>query len=572
MKSIDRQLSDHFRAVIEKIFPGCGEAAPAVVPTADPRHGDFQSNAAMALARKIRRPPMESAQKIAEAADPLPIPGSVSVAPPGFVNIRIDPASLAAYLDELSRDERLAADRTGNPERIVLDYSSPNVAKPMHIGHLRSTILGNALDRMLRFEGHTVISDNHLGDWGTQFGILLLGYRRMLDREAYERDPVGELERIYAATYADAKEDPALMEEARRELVALQKGDPERKRLWEEFVARSLEAFREIYDRLDIRFDMVRGESAYHEELADVVRLLRDRGLARESEGAQVVFFEEDEKLPPFIVRKQDGGFNYATTDIATLRYRMDELRADRVIYVTDERQQLHFRQLFAVARKLGWPVKTEHVWFGLMRLPDATFSTRDGNVIHLERFLDAAEEKAFEVVTSVSPDLPEDERRRIARVVGLGAAKYADLSQNRQSTVVFTWEKALSLDGNTAPYVQYAYARIRSVLRKYAGNFPGNDPESFPIRLDEPAEGEIARRLVRFPSSLHRAVEQRRPNLLTDYLFELASAYNRFYQTVPFLRAPDGIRESRLRLCILVARTLKLGLNLIGVDVLERM
>lgn len=574
MTSVETELCAFFREAIGRAFPGSGEEAPALTPTGSVQHGDFQSNAALALARSVRRPPLDVAQTILDAAGTLPFGAEAWVAPPGFINVRLGAEETAAYLDRVDGDHRLAADTIATPERIVLDYSSPNVAKPMHIGHLRSTILGAALDRMLRFQGHDVVSDNHLGDWGTQFGILLVGYRNALDRSRYDADPVGELERVYAVTYARAKDDPAVMEEARAELVALQGGDEGRRRLWTEFVARSRTEFDRVYRRLGVRFDLERGESAYRDDLPEVVRELAARGIARASEGAQVVFFDDagDASLPPFIVRKQDGAYNYATTDLATLRYRIRDLGADRIVYVTDERQQLHFRQLFATAQRLGWPVRTEHVWFGLMRLPEGTFSTREGNVIRLERLLDAAEARAFDVVGKVNPDLPETERREIARVVGLGAIRYADLSQNRQSTVTFTWEKALSLDGNTAPYLQYACARIRSVLRKYEETVPGGKIDAAAIRIGEPAEGEVVRRLIRFPGALRRATEQRRPNMLTDYLFDLASAYNTLYQTVPFLRAPDGVRESRLRICRLVAKTLKLGLSLIGVETLERM
>lgn len=574
MISVERELDAFLSEAIDRAFPGAGGKAPGLVPTGNPEHGDFQSNAALALAKRVRRPPLDVATTILATAGALPFAAESAIAPPGFINLRLGAAETAAYLEGVDGDDRLAADTAATPERIVLDYSSPNVAKPMHIGHLRSTILGDALDRMLRFQGHDVVSDNHLGDWGTQFGILLVGYNDALDRSRYDADPVAELERVYAVTYARAREDPEVMDRARAELVALQQGDERRRRLWGEFVARSKAEFDRTYSRLGVRFDLERGESAYRDDLPGIVEELVSRGIARESEGAQVVFFDEtgDAKLPPFIVRKQDGAYNYATTDLATLRYRVRRLEADRVVYVTDERQQLHFRQLFATARRLGWSTPTEHIWFGLMRLPEGTFSTREGNVIRLEKLLDAAEAKAFEAVSEVNPDLPKEEREEIARVVGLGAIRYADLSQNRQSTVVFTWEKALSLDGNTAPYLQYAYARIRSVLRKYEETVPGGSIERAPIRIGEPAEREVVRRLIRFPGALRRATEQRRPNMLTDYLFDLASAYNTFYQNVPFLRAPDGVRESRLRICRLVARTLKLGLSLVGVETLERM
>ncbi len=542
-----------------------------VAPASNPRFGDYQFNGAMGLAKRLKRPPREIAEQVVAGIQGEPWLERAEVAGPGFVNLRVSDGWLAGRVQEVTADERLGVETPGEGRTVVIDYSSPNVAKPMHIGHIRSTILGSALDRIHRFLGFQVIADNHIGDWGTQFGILLVGFRKFGDRQAFERAPIEELERVYVECYGKAREDDALMEEARRELVRLQQGDPENRRMWETFVRASLEEFEKIYRRLGVSFDVTLGESFYNDRLPGIVADLEKRGIATRSDGALVVFLEE-EGLPPFLVQKSDGGFNYATTDIATLLYRVERWRPAKILYVTDERQQLHFRQLFAVARRLGVEVETEHIWFGVMRLPEGTFSTRDGNVIRLERFLDEAEAKAYEVAHRLNPSLEEEVKREIARKVGLGAVKYMDLSQNRQSTVLFTWERALSLEGNSAPYLQYTYARIRSVFRKYRDEHGGGDVRGKAVSLGEEMEREIAKRLLEFPEHVYRSAWSYRPNQLTDYLYDLASLYNRFYQNVPFLKAPAGIRESRLILCDLVGRVIEKGLGLLGIEVPERM
>ncbi len=542
-----------------------------VAPTTNPSFGDYQFNGAMGLAKRLGQPPREIAGEVADKIQGLPWLEKVEVAGPGFVNLWTSRSWLAGRVGEVAGDPRLGVETPGEGRTVVLDYSSPNVAKPMHIGHIRSTILGSALYRMHRFLGYRVVADNHIGDWGTQFGILLAGYRRLGDDQALENDPIEELERVYVACYAQAKEDPALMEEAKQELVRLQQGDPDNRALWERFVQASLKSFEKIYKRLDVTFDETLGESFYNDRLPPLVEDLKAKGLARESDGADVIFLEAED-LPPFIIRKSDGGFNYATTDIATILYRMEQWDPDRILYVTDERQQLHFHQLFTVARRLAVGAELEHIWFGVMRLPEGTFSTRDGNVIRLELLLDEAEQKAYNEVHRLNPGMEESEKREVARKVGLGAVKYADLSQNRQSVIQFTWEKALSLEGNSAPYLQYVYARIQSVFRKYNETCDPAGLGKAPVLLQEEIEVEISKRILEFPDFLHRAVSAYRPNLLTDYLFDLASLYNRFYQNVPFLKAPEGIRESRLILCRQVARIIQTGLDLLGIEVPERM
>lgn len=557
-----------FRAVLpEGDFDG---VKLDVVPTADEQFGDYQCNAAMAVAKRVRLPPREVAQRLlADGALPDGV-ARAEIAGPGFINFHLDDAALARRLEAMQADPRIGVPTPGEGRTVILDYSSPNIAKPMHIGHIRSTVIGNALDRLHRYLGYRVIADNHLGDWGTQFGILILGYRRFLDADALAADPIAELERLYVKSYERSKEDEAWLNEARAELVKLQQGDAENLALWRRFVELSLGEFEKIYRRLDVRFDLHRGESFYNAQLPGVIERLRALGLAEESEGALVVKLDE-ENLPLCIVRKSDGGFNYTTTDLATVISRAEEFAPDAVIYVTDERQQLHFKQFFAVARRMGISTRLVHVWFGLMRLPEGTFSTRQGNVIKLERLLDEAEARALAIVKESSPGMDDAQQREVARAVGIGAVKYADLSQNPQSLVTFTWDKALALDGNSAPYLQYAHARIASVRDKYAEQFPGRDFRDAPIVLTEPVEKRLARRLVRFPGVVDRAAHAYKPNMLCEYLFDLAQIYSTFYQTVPFLKAEDDVRESRVRLCDLTARVLRQGLALLGIETPER-
>jgi arginyl-tRNA synthetase len=415
-----------------------------------------------------------------------------------------------------------------------------------------------------------VIADNHLGDWGTQFGILILGYRTFADPARLREAPIEELERVYVASYNRAKEDPAWMDACRAELVKLQRGDADNLAQWREFIALSLEEFNRIYARLDVQFDLYRGESYYNDRLAGTVALLEERGLARESEGAIVVPLE-DEGMPVCIVRKSDGGYNYATTDIATVRSREEEFQPDRIIYVTDERQQLHFRQFFTVCSKLGSTTRLEHVWFGLMRLPEGTFSTRQGNVIKLEALLDEAERRALAIIQSASPDMPPEQQQALARDIGIGAVKYADLSHDPQNMIVFTWDRALALDGNSGPYLQYAYARLRSLLDKYGAVCPGQDPATATLLLDEPIEKQLALHILQYPASVVRAADGCKPSFLADHLFALAQLTSSFYQRFPILKAEPAVRDSRARLCSLVARVLREGLDLLGIATPER-
>ncbi len=569
---IDQMLTGWVRAAFERVAAGAGAdlSKVSVVPSASPEFGEYQCNSAMGVAKVLKQAPAAVSRSVIAALEPCGAVERVDVAGPGFINIRLKSAWLAEFAQRMAEDEALGVPQAGAGRTVVLDYSSPNVAKPMHIGHIRSTVIGNALDRLHRFLGYRVIADNHVGDWGTQFGILIMGYREFADAAALESDPIEELERIYVRSYERSRQDEAWLARARQELVKLQAGDPDNRALWERFVQLSMREFDGIYRRLDVRFDLARGESHYNDRLEPLVRDLQERGLARASEGALVVFLEE-EKLPVCLVRKSDGAFNYATTDLATVLSRVAEFAPEKIVYVTDERQQLHFKQVFAVCRRLGVTVPLDHVWFGLMRLPEGTFSTRQGNVIKLEKLLDEAESRALAIVKESSPEMSEAQQLEVARAVGIGAVKYADLSQNPQSLVTFSWEKALALDGNSAPYLQYACARISSLLDKYRERFPGGDFTRQPIALGEDVERALAVRIARFPEVVVRAAESYRPNVLADYLYDLSGTYSRFYQTVPFLQAPDGVRESRVRLCSIVARVLRTGLGLLGIETPER-
>lgn len=570
---IETILSNWVQTGFTKAFPDLDtEALQAIDVSAatDERFGDYQCNAAMGLARALRMAPRAIAEQAVAALPEQDWVQSTEIAGAGFINITLNPARLADYLMAIEDDAQLGVPAFGQDRTVVIDYSSPNVAKPMHIGHIRSTVIGNALDRLHRFLGYRVLADNHLGDWGTQFGLLILGYHHFVDQDALAQHPVEELERIYVKSYERSRKDTEWLDQARRELVKLQQGDPAHLALWQQFVELSLQAFDKIYSRLGVRFDLVRGESFYRDRFADIIATLQEVGLAEESEGAQIVRLEDD-GLDVCIVQKRDGGYNYATSDLATVQQRIEEFQPDTIIYVTDERQQLHFKQFFTIAEKLGWQTELVHVWFGLMRLPEATFSTRQGNVIRLERLLDEAESRALGIVKQSSPDMPEAQQLEVARAVGIGAIKYADLSQNPQSLVTFTWDKAMAMDGNSAPYLQYAYARIASVRDKYSERFPGQDPRRFPLRLKDEAELRLAKRLLRFPSIVLRATQLYRPSILADYLYDLAQTYSSFYQNLPFLKAEEGVRESRIRLCGLTARTLRTGLELLGIETPDR-
>ena len=559
----------------QAIRAASGATAPAIVkPAANPKFGDYQANGIMAVAKAQKQNPRQLAEAVVAQLNPDEIPARWEIAGPGFINFRLDPDWLGQTLLAIAQDDHLGVDPAANPETIVIDFSAPNVAKSMHVGHIRSTILGDALSRVLRFRGHTVETDNHLGDWGTQFGMLIVGYRSFLDQVAYEQDPLAEMERIYKEVQARATTDAALAARAREELAKLQQGDEANTALWKEFMQVSRRAFERIYARLNVRFDHWLGESFYNPMLANVVQDLRDKKLARLSEGAICIFYDEDSELAetPFLIQKQDGAFLYATTDLATIQYRAETFQPHRIIYVTDGRQQLHFRQLFAAAQSWGHGMALEHVWFGTILGADGRpIKTREGQPIKLAALLDEAEERARAIVREKNPSLSAAEQATVARIVGIGAVKYADLMQNRTADYRFSWDKLLALDGNTAPYLQYAYARIRSIFRK--GGFTDWQPTpDMPVRLLEPEEQALAKQMLRFGDVLIEVERSYKPNLLASFLYELATQFNLFYQAYSVLKAPQDRQPTRLLLCDLTARYLKTGLDLLGIETLEAM
>lgn len=558
-------LRDAFEAVI----PGCGGGT--VVPAKDSRFGDWQCNDAMGIAKRAGKNPREVAQAVISALPLPPVLEKVEVAGPGFINLTLSKSAVAAGVQAMVQDAHLGIPQRATPQKVVIDYSSPNVAKPMHIGHIRSTVIGNAIDRILRALGYEVIADNHLGDWGTQFGILIMGYRHFLTDDERANLTVELLEKVYVQSYNATKEDPAWLDKCREELVKLQAGDAENLAVWKRFIEISLKEFGRIYDRLDVHFDLYRGESYYQPQLGPMVELLKEKGLATPSEGAWIVDLRDD-GLEVAIVRKRDGGFNYTTTDLATVRSRVEEFHPARIIYVTDDRQQLHFKQFFAICGKLGLSEGTqlEHVRFGLMRLPEGTFSTRQGNVIKLETLLDEAAARARKIVDESHPDWDDTARAQLAEAIGIGAIKYADLSHDPATMIVFTWERALALEGNSGPYLQYANARLNSLLAKYRDTV-GKAPEAQTPVLSSDAEKALALQLLQFPNAVQRAGDLCKPSVLAEYLYQLSQAYSSFYQSSPVLRAEEAVRDARIALCAAVSKVLQEGLRLLGIPTPER-
>lgn len=556
-------------AAFEAVVPGCGGGK--VVPSKDTRFGDWQCNDAMGIAKRAGKNPRALAEEVIKA---LPLPDileKVEVAGPGFINLTLSKAALAAGVESLSNDPNLGIPQSGANEKVVIDYSSPNVAKPMHIGHIRSTVIGNAIDRILRALGYLVIADNHLGDWGTQFGILIMGYRRFLTDDERANLTVELLEKVYVQSYNATKEDPAWLDTCREELVKLQAGDEENLAVWKRFIEISLNEFGRIYNRLDVSFDLYRGESYYQPMLEPVVETLKEKGLATLSDGAWIVDMK-DEGLEVAIVRKRDGGFNYTSTDIATVKSRTEEFDPARIIYVTDDRQQLHFKQFFAICNKLGFCTKAalQHVPFGLMRLPEGTFSTRQGNVIKLETLLDEAAARARKIVDESHPDWTEEARAALAEAIGIGAIKYADLSHDPATMIVFTWERALALEGNSGPYLQYANARLNSLLARYYAE-TGRKPKDNPLFITGDAEKALALHLLQYPNAVQRAGDLCKPSVLADYLYQLSQLYSSFYQSSPVLKADLAVRDCRIRLCDAVSKVLRGGLTLLGIPTPER-
>lgn len=576
---LDDLLPRFSAAIASAIGPDHAGTDPVLRRPTQPKFGDYQANGAMALAKSLGRNPREVAAAIVEHIDLTGVAEPAEVAGPGFVNIRLLPGYLGAKATELAGDHRLGVRPVATPETVVVDYSQPNVAKEMHVGHLRSTIIGDAIVRVLEFLGHRVIRQNHLGDWGTNFGMLIEHLTDLGEDGAAAELTLGDLGAFYQQAKAKFDADPAFADRARLRVVALQSGEPATLAHWQLLIDLSTRYFSMVYELLGVRLteDDIAGESFYNPMLADVATDLEDKGLAVLDDGALCVFppgFAGRDGRPfPLMVRKTDGGFGYDATDLAALRYRVCELGADRIIYVVDARQSQHFALLFKAGEMAGWlgdGRRAEHVAFGAVLGPDGRpFKTRAGGTVKLVALLREAVERAEAVVAEKSPDLGPAARTDVARKVGVGAVKYADLSNDRAKDYVFDLDRMLAMDGNTAPYLQYAHARIRSIFRK-GGEEAATGAG---VLVTEPAERTLALQVLGLEAVVRDTAATLQPHRLTTYLFDLASAFTNFYEHCPVLRAPTPeLRASRLALCDLTARALRQGLDLLGIEAPDRM
>jgi len=616
VKAVLNILEERISAAMKSIA-GRDDCAAIVRPATDAKFGDYQANGVMGLAKKLKTNPRNLAEEVVKNLDLSDICEPPEVAGPGFINLRLKPEFVAVELLEINKDTAgLGIEKTHEPKTIVVDFSSPNIAKQMHVGHLRSTIIGDCICRILERLGHKVIRQNHIGDWGPQFGMLIayafyeVTAKRMEQVFGKQLDTfnISDTEQLYREAKKEYDSDTNFAKLSREYVVALQKREQGALKHWKRIVALSLNECHDIYEQLGVTLsrDDVKGESFYNNSLPNVVEDIQRAGLAESSDGAVCVFpegFKNKEGDPlPFIIQKSDGAYLYATTDLAALRYRVNELNADAIIYVTDSRQKLHFEMLFAVARMAGWTnvkakpaigerllfdfmmeerldkrVELKHVMFGSVLGEDgAPLKTRSGENVKLKELLDEAVERAKAVVEQKNPDLPEDKKAEIAKAVGIGAVKYADYSNNRTSDYIFSFDKMLAMDGNTAPYMQYAYARIKSIERKAQSKEVNIDTELASVKslnLTEPAELDLAKHLIRYSEAIQSAVADYRPNYLTAYLYELAQKFSAFYTNCPVLVAGPDKRPTRLLLCDLTARTIKHGLHeLLGIEVVEQM
>ena len=576
------ELSDIVKAAFEKAYPGEDFGGVRVLPATDPKFGDYQCNDALKFAKKAKANPREVGAKVAEALKGNDVFEKVEIAGPGFLNLTVSSAWLNSQLADLGSRPRCGIPQKGTGKKIVIDYSSPNAAKQMHIGHIRSTVIGCAIDRIFRSLGYDVIADNHLGDWGTQFGILIKGYRELLTDDERENLTVANLEKCYVLSAAKAKEEDGVWKDAcKQELVKLQQGDKDNLALWKRFIDISIGEFDRMYAKLGVKFDTYRGESYYNDTMPGVVAKLQEMGLAVESEGALVVNLES-EKLGVAIVRKSDGGYNYTTSDLACVKTRVEEYDPERIIYVTDARQQLHFKQWFSIAAKMGYTTKLVHVPFGLMSYQGKAISTREGNLIKLDELLAEAVKRSLAIVMSRRgtdgasggpAPLPTDDDVKLAEQIGYGAVKYSDLSHDPITDIDFSWDKALALEGNSGPYLQYAYARVCSLLEKAGSGTDGASgaPEPMPkdvgFAVSTSSEKRLALQLLEFPGAVVRAAEAYKPSVLADYLFQTAQLYSSFYQSSPILKSEPSVRAARLKLCELFGKVLSTGLGLLGID-----
>lgn len=571
MPSISQTLESHVITAMQ--LAGIPKDTPAVIkPSNRPEFGDYQVNGIMGAAKKLRTNPRALAEQVLEHLQ-LEMAARIEIAGPGFINIYLDDQWLAQQLlQQLTTDNLI--EQTAKPQTIVVDYSGPNLAKEMHVGHLRSTIIGDAFARVLASQGHQVIRQNHVGDWGTQFGMLIA---HMLDQENKDLAlQLADLEQFYREAKIRFDEEPEFAEAARQYVVKLQAGDEQCLSHWQQFIDISLQHCEEVYQKLNVLLtrDDVQPESSYNSQLPVVISNLKKAGLITEDNGAQCVFLDEfkgkDDNPLPTIVQKSDGGYLYATTDLAALHYRQEKLNADRIVYFVDARQNLHLKQVFTIAKKaqfVATDTSLEHMAFGtMMDKSGKPFKTRAGGTTKLIELLEEAQQRAFDLVSSKNPDLDEQQRRDIGNIVGISAVKYADLSKNRTTDYIFDWDAMLSFEGNTAPYLQYAYARIQSIFRK-AGEIT---PQ--PISIQEPSEHQLAVKLLQFNSAVNSVAKEGVPHFLCNYLFELSGNFMTFYEACPILKADDATKSSRLQLAKLTANTLKTGLELLGIKTMEQM
>ena len=553
------------------------EEIPDVVPTTG-EFGDYQSNVALSLGKRLGRPPHEVARCIISAFNHGDSCGHVEIGGPGFLNFSFAPDWIARTLRDAILDPSLGVSRVIKPKRIIVDFSSPNVAKRMHVGHLRSTILGDAIRRTLAFIGHHVLGDNHVGDWGTQFGTLIWAWKHIRHAElSKEHDIIAELERLYQVGANLSRANQVVADACRAELVKLQHGDPGNLALWQQFVDASRREAESIYQRLGISFDLWRGESSYNSMLAETVDNLVQAGIARESEGAIAVFFPtlEDLSATPFLIKKTDGASLYATTDIATAKNRIEEFGAERIIYVVDVRQSLHFKQLFATIGMMGYSADMVHVGFGMMLGPDGKpFRTRDGGTIRLESLIDEASSRIRPLVRAKWPELGDEQIDELSETIGVGAIKYADLAHNRATDYRFEWDRFLNPDGNTGPYILYTLVRAKSVLRSFEAQ--AGQPFAYDgttLTLNAAEEIALGRMLVTLPDTLHRSAEAYRPHHLCEYIYDVARAFNAFYAACPVIWATDeSVKRSRLALCTAAVCAFEIVLHCLNIPLVERM
>jgi arginyl-tRNA synthetase len=579
MQSVQSELQSYIDTALTKVL---GEAdissvssdALRVVPTANPQFGDYQWNGALPLAFGLKSNPRALAQQVIDGLDVSSISAPPEIAGPGFVNFRLTTEYLQNKTAQVIADAGLGVPEAEYSRTVVVDFSAPNVAKPMHVGHIRSTVIGDAISRVLSFAGHRVVRDNHIGDWGTQFGKMIIGWKKYRDDDALQRDPIAEMERLYQLVNKQTENDENVANEARLETAKLQSGDAENRAIWEKLRELSQSQFDTIYNLLGVTFDETLGESFYNDRLQSVVETLKQKGIAEESEGAIIIRFDAPPAIADkvLVIQKSDGAATYGTTDLATIQYREERWQPEEIVYVVDARQSAHFMQLFETNRQAGFTdAELKHVAFGTILGEDnRPIKTRTGEPIKLIDLLTEAQNRALEIAREKNPELGEEQLQNIARVIGIGAVKYTDLSQNRTSDYVFSWDKMLALQGNTAPYLQYAYVRIRSIFRKAETEYGIRETE-FSI-LQEAAEIELAKFILRFPLAIETALSDYRLNALPEYLFDLAQKFTTFYDACPVLKSESPLRESRLALCQLTGDVLKQGLNLLGIETIEQM